>query len=39
MTAKKKRGLLSWLGFAEEENKASSDQNIEAQRSMKPRSG
>ncbi|MGO2169376.1 signal recognition particle receptor subunit alpha, partial [Pseudoalteromonas sp.] len=32
MTAKKKRGLLSWLGFAEEEeNKASSDQNIEAQ--------
>ncbi|MGO2498513.1 MAG: signal recognition particle-docking protein FtsY [Vibrio litoralis] len=32
MTAKKKRGLLSWLGFAEEEeNKASSDQSIEAQ--------
>ena len=32
MTAKKKRGLLSWLGFAEEEeNKSSSDQNIEAQ--------
>ncbi|GLT13263.1 signal recognition particle-docking protein FtsY [Vibrio algivorus] len=31
MTAKKKRGLLSWLGFAEEENKASSDQNIESQ--------
>ncbi|WP_417881331.1 signal recognition particle-docking protein FtsY [Vibrio sp.] len=31
MTAKKKRGLLSWLGFAEEENKASSDQHIESQ--------
>lgn len=30
MTAKKKRGLLSWLGFAEEENKVSTDQTSES---------
>lgn len=34
MTAKKKRGLLSWLGFADEENKSSVDNQAEAQRSL-----